>query len=227
MSRGIIGVLGLLALIGSGCGEDPRTQSAPNPYANAYPTSEGIKFLDDVQSNTSLDAGIRDLTLLGVDGKEIRIDTLKGNKNLIVVVTRGNTDPICPYCSTQVAEYIKNYPAIAAHQTEVIVVYPIEKLADQQRRDAFLANARKLLGDQNRPIPFPVLLDVELKAVDRLGIRKNLSKPATYLLDESGRVRFAYVGSSLPDRPSIKAMLEQLAKLKTATPPAKGSGKAN
>ena len=51
---------------------------------------------------------------------------------------------------------------------------------------------------------------VELKAVDHLGIRKDLSKPATYILDKQGQTRFAYVGDSLADRPSVKALLEQL-----------------
>ena len=59
-----------------------------------------------------------------------------------------------------------------------------------------------------------VVLDIELKAVDSLGIRKDLSKPATYILDKAGHVRFAYVGKSLSDRPSIKAILKQLDTLK-------------
>ena len=48
-------------------------------------------------------------------------------------------------------------------------------------------------------------------AVELLGIRKDLSKPATYILDGEGRVRFAYVGNSLADRPSVKALLETAA----------------
>ena len=61
-----------------------------------------------------------------------------------------------------------------------------------------------------KKIPFPIVLDVELKAVNQLGIRKDLSKPATYILDKQGQTRFAYVGDSLADRPSVKALLDQL-----------------
>lgn len=57
---------------------------------------------------------------------------------------------------------------------------------------------------------FPVVLDVELKAVDRLGIRKDLSKPATYIIDRDGRVRFAYVGANIADRPGVDAIVAQL-----------------
>ena len=55
------------------------------------------------------------------------------------------------------------------------------------------------------------MLDVELRAVDQLGIRADLSKPATYIVDKQGQVRFAYVGATIADRPSVQSMLEQLA----------------
>lgn len=56
----------------------------------------------------------------------------------------------------------------------------------------------------------PLVFDPELKVVDKLGIRKDLSKPATYILDPKGQVQYAYVGATLADRPSVKAMLDQL-----------------
>ena len=59
-------------------------------------------------------------------------------------------------------------------------------------------------------MPFPIVLDVELSAVKELGIRDNLSKPATFILDKYGQVRFAYVGTGIADRPSVKAILNQL-----------------
>lgn len=213
MWRLLVCVFGGLCLMFAGCGE-PKPAKSKIQYTYPSYGNDTIRFLDDVQSNTGLDAGLRDLTLLGVDGKETRVSSLQGDKHLILVVTRGNTEPICPYCSTQVADYIRSYDAIAGKNAQVVVVYPIEKLSDQQRREAFLGKARELLKDPNRPVPFPVLLDVELKAVDKLGIRRNLAKPATYLLDRNGRMQFAYVGNeNLADRPSVQAMLQELDKL--------------
>jgi peroxiredoxin len=60
---------------------------------------------------------------------------------------------------------------------------------------------------------FPVVLDRNLAAVDRLGIRGAKAKPSTYILDRQGRVVYAYVGSGQADRPSVKAVLDQLDKL--------------
>jgi peroxiredoxin len=95
------------------------------------------------------------------------------------------------------------------------VIYPLAEDADRPRTQDFLARANAILkqNPQQQP-PFPFLVDVGLKLVDSLGIRKNLSKPATYILDPTGAVRFSYVGETLADRPSIKALLEQLATLK-------------
>jgi peroxiredoxin len=62
----------------------------------------------------------------------------------------------------------------------------------------------------NSPVPFPILLDEDLKIVEQLGIKADLAKPSTFILDKKGQVRFAYVGSTVTDRPSVKAMLRQL-----------------
>jgi peroxiredoxin len=74
--------------------------------------------------------------------------------------------------------------------------------------DDFTRSARNLA--ENAAVPFRLLLDPDFKAVDQLSIRGELAKPSTYILDKQGQVRFAYVGASLSDRPSLKAMLAQL-----------------
>jgi peroxiredoxin len=90
-----------------------------------------------------------------------------------------------------------------------VVVFPIRQVADSGSVSQFHEALRRD-GTTAEP-PFPLVLDVELRAVDQLGIRADLSKPATYILDKQGQVRFAYVGATIADRPSIQSMLEQLA----------------
>ena len=55
----------------------------------------------------------------------------------------------------------------------------------------------------NEEIPYPILLDINLSSVDQLGIRSDLAKPSTYIIDREGRVRFAYVGESIATAPQL------------------------
>jgi len=170
----------------------------------------GFAFHDDLQSNSDPKVALADLAFLDPSGEEFALRNLIGQRKLVVVVTRGNTGAICPYCSTQTSRLISNYDEFRRRDAEVVVVYPIETQEDSGSLDRFLEITRKRLLEPDEPVPFPFVLDVGLAAVDELGIRALLAKPATYILDKKGRVRFAYVGASLADRPSIKAMLAQL-----------------
>lgn len=208
----------------AGCGDTPPA----DPYANSvddsgtdggygdYYGTDEITFLDEASSNASLDAGLTSISFIESTGEERKVGELAPGKTLVVVVTRGNTIPICPYCSTQTARLISNYEAFKELGAEVTVVYPIETGDDSTRLTNFLDDVKTRLDDASNPVPFPVLLDVELKGVDLLGIRKDLSKPATYIVDAEGVVRYAYVGEHLADRPSISALLAEAGKLKPA-----------
>jgi peroxiredoxin len=191
---------GLLA----GCG-----RYAPGDSADLIGPAD-IHFLDDAATNAAPGDAILNLQFVDQAGKTVRPRDLIGAKNLVVVFTRGYNGSICPYCSSYTSSLITNYPKISERATEVLVVYPIAKPDQSQRLDEFLKATFIRSGDGVTKTPFPVVLDIELKAVDTLGIRKDLAKPATYILDKAGHVRFAYVGKSLSDRPSIKVILKQL-----------------
>lgn len=212
----------LLALI-AGCGEAEPVDPYPGMGAGGDPAGYGsyygaeeITFVDEASSNASLDAGLTDLSFVTSDGNERLVRDLAPGKLLVLVVTRGNTVPICPYCSTQTARLISNYESFQEQGAEVAVVYPIETGNDSARLTSFLDDVKTKLDDSSHPVPFPVLLDVELKGVDQLGIRKDLSKPATYIVDRDGNVQYAYVGEHIADRPSIDALLEEVERLQPA-----------
>jgi peroxiredoxin len=169
-----------------------------------------MHFKDDAVTNAAPGDGLLSLQFVDQAGKTVRPRDLVGAKNLVLVFTRGYNGSICPYCSSYTSSLITNYPKISGRTTEVLVVYPIAKPDQSQRLDEFLKATFVRSGDGVTQTPFPVVLDIELKAVDALGIRKDLAKPATYILDKKGHVRFAYVGKSLSDRPSIKAILKEL-----------------
>jgi peroxiredoxin len=48
----------------------------------------------------------------------------------------------------------------------------------------------------------------------QLGLAGDLAIPSTFVLDEEGIVRWAYVGENIEDRPSAKQILEALEALK-------------
>lgn len=200
----------LLFVVLTGCAADPYA----TPYGNA--TGDSIQFADDLTANTAVEDDITGLEFTDKEGKQIALKDYLGKKPLVLVITRGYSGAICPYCATQTSRLIANYEKFREKNAEVIVVYPLEKPADQPNVDLFVAKAVAGLPAAEHKVPFPLLLDVELKAVDKLGIRRSLSKPATYIFDKEGKVQFAYVGNSVSDRPSVKAMLAQLDRLNKA-----------
>lgn len=221
----LTGVMGTMAF-GAGCTppappapvSTPTTTTSYGGYGGyGELTDESlIQFKDAVVSQTAPEADLTSLTFTDKEGKQIAIKDFLGQKHLILVVTRGYGGSICPYCATQTSRLISNYAKLQEQNAEVVVVYPLGKPADTPQVDQFVARAVQNLPAAGKKVPFPLLLDVELKAVDALGIRKDLSKPATYIFDREGQLRFAYVGESLADRPSIQALLDQLGQLNKA-----------
>ncbi len=178
-------------------------------YGSADPSK--INFLDTVTPQAAPAIALSSLELATPKGESVVLSDYLKSRNLVVVITRGYAGAICPYCSSQTSRLIANYNDIKSRGAEVVVIYPLEAEKDRPRTDEFLAvvNGQISKAASDQP-PFPLLIDVGLKAVDLLGIRKDLSKPATYILDQTGAIRFAYVGETLADRPSIKAILQQL-----------------
>ena len=204
----LISVVVLLA----GCGP----QSLPG---DAGPL---IKFKDEIKANAKPKSSeLGQLSFVDAQGQKLDLTSYRGKQNLVLVVTRGfvgseakgedgkSLGNICTYCSTQTSRLIANYGKFKQRNAEVLVVFPVARKEDEAQLGTFAA---KVQGEKKTAAdaPFPLLLDIDLQAVDALGIRADLSKPATYILDKQGEVRFAYVGQSLSDRPSVNALLEQL-----------------
>lgn len=198
---------------GSAVAEGVGDSAYGDGYASYYGAGE-IKFLNDVQSNVDLArSGAAAISFVDLDGNDAPLETFYRDRDVVLVITRGNTNPICPYCSTQTANLISSYQSFLDRSAEVVLVYPIEAMADQPRLDAFLEDARNRLSDSSQPVPFPVLIDPGLAGVERLGIRADLARPAAYIVDRDGNVRFGYVGADVSDRPSVELLLAQLDEL--------------
>ena len=205
-----------MAVLFAGCGMS-GTESAARDKTTAPgvdPASGEIRFNDDAAANSDPADRLAKVSFAAQSGKKIIPGDYVGKKNLVLVFVKGYTGSICPFCSAYTSGLITNYPAISKRDAEVLLVYPVERPEQSTHLSEFLNRIFNNSMPAVSETPFPVVLDIGLKAVDALGIRKDPSKPATYILDTKGRVRYAYVGNSLADRPSIKVILQQLDAIK-------------
>jgi len=167
-------------------------------------------FKDDAQSNIEPPKELKDLIFFRND-KEQRV-TLKnyiGKYNLVLVFTRGYSGgTICPFCTLQTAQLAAKHQDFLDRDSRVIIVYPGsgKHLPDFA---AAVTNVDREKADI-AAVKWPVVLDPDLTAVNLLDIAADLARPSTFIIDKQGNVVFSYVGANRTDRPSVKALLDQL-----------------
>lgn len=191
----------------------PEPQAPADGYGGGYGYYGSIEFKDDAETNATIDPDDLNLTFVDIKGNTVKLADFRGKKNAVLVFTRGipaTTGAVCPFCTTQTSRLAANYDEFARRDTEVLAVFP----GDKSRVDEFRRAVE--IESKGQTTPFPLVLDEQFVAVDQLGIRGDLAKPSTYIVDKQGLVRFAYVGAHAGDRPSIKALLRQLDVLSTA-----------
>jgi peroxiredoxin len=217
-AAGALAALALLVLVG--CGQESVGPPLPAPGtfgSSPYgPVDSSLElFRDDLQTNSTPKPALQELSFVNLKGEPVALRSFLGEKNLVLVVTRGHMtgQSLCAMCSTQTSRLISNYGEISKRNAEVVVVFPVQWGNQQPQYDVFRAAANTSIRTDVDAAPFPMLLDLELAGVKSLEIERDLSKPATYILDRKGQVRFAYVGDTIVDRPSIKVILQQLDEL--------------
>ena len=193
----------LVVLVAAGCGGEPAVPKVS--VASGYTVSE---FKDDAPANATVGDGGFPQAFVDADGKPVDLTTYRGRK-VVLVVLRGMAKSeggnFCPSCLAQTSSLLANRDEFAKRKAEVLVLFP----GPSDRVGEFVETAKRRTPGEPAPA-FRMLLDRECKACDRLGIRADLAKPSTYVLDTKGRVTYAYVGETSTDRPSVKAVLAQL-----------------
>jgi peroxiredoxin len=163
-----------------------------------------------------------DLQLIDDQGQPVSLRERQGQQHLVIVFTRGslatvaaaNKGPqlpqlpnVCPYCSTQVSGIASYQSQFAEQQTAVFVVFPVTQPAESKDAATF---TQSLPQPENRR-QLPVLLDLQLRAVEQLGLRDHLARPASFIIDKAGNLRFAYVANQgSADRPSGSELLRHV-----------------
>ncbi len=173
---------------------------------------DGVHFSDVTQSQPITIEDFSELRFTDKDGQEVKLADVINHDYLVLVITRGWYNGVCFYCASQTSRWARRYDELEQYNAQLLVIFPTETEADAGRL-ADLNERIKSGPISNEEIPFPILLDINLTGVDQLGIRAELAKPSTYIVDRDGRVRFAYVGESIADRPTVDSILKQLAQL--------------
>lgn len=171
-----------------------------------------------------------DLPLVDEQGQPVSLRERLGKQHLVIVFTRGSLASVpagdkgpqwkslpnvCPYCSTQASGIANNMPQFKDQQAEVLIVFPVSQMSEGN--DA--TTLRKFISNPMDPPPFPILLDVKLQAVEKLGIRAHLARPASFIVDKKGNLRFAYVAKQgSADRPSGSELLRHVTKINAEFP---------
>jgi len=137
---------------------------------------------------------------LSAAGDALDIDALCKKGPVLVVILRGFSGQVCLYCAAQTTAISKAIQRFEKSNIQVVVVYP----GPVDAIPSFLQAVRSLAND---PLPMPVALDVSLIAVRALGIEDNLAKPTSLIIDTKGLIRYAYVGKTIADRPSVEELL--------------------
>jgi peroxiredoxin len=116
----------------------------------------------------------------------------------------------CPNCRKRMTELESMKNSIWSAGANLVCI-AAEKRGGMWEPEKFL---------QSNPLSFPFLLDEDRAVIKayglfhRVGIDAwNIAHPATLLIDQTGRVRYIYKGTSQTDRAPMEEMLKALTKM--------------
>lgn len=142
-----------------------------------------------------------DFTLPDEEGRPVRLADLLDRGPILLLFYRGDW---CSYCNAQLAGYALRHRELDALGAQVLAIS-----VDGQPDAAALKTKLRF--------PFPVLSDPSHAVIDRYGgiearLRQGIAigKPATYVLDREGRIRWSYVGEDFADRPLVEEVIDQV-----------------
>jgi peroxiredoxin len=134
-------------------------------------------------------------------GRDVRLADQLGHGPVLLLFYRGDW---CSYCNAQLAGF-----AVRARDLEALGARVLAISVDESPKAGPLKTWLRF--------PFPVLADPCHRVIDQYagleaGQRRGLpvGKPATYVLDRSGGIRWQYIGEDFADRPLVDEVLAQV-----------------
>lgn len=216
-------VAGIVAF-SAACGTDSAIMSTGE---NEPPTSAEkiVTDADAVKQALNVGAAMPSFTLKDVDGKDVSSDDLMTKGNLVVVFYRGSW---CPFCNRYLQSLQANSDAIKAAGGEIVAI-------SVETPEGSTSVAQK------NELKFTVLSDPNLDTARKFGIVYQLPKEtdekyksrgldvaehnnmekaelplgATYIVDKSGKITYAYLDTDYQKRAEPPVLIEELNKIKS------------
>jgi peroxiredoxin len=150
-----------------------------------------------------------DFELPSLAGEKVRLRDFVGKKAVVLVFFYGDT---CPVCHMQLGQLRSRLGDIEALGAQVIAIDPHEAYSAR----FFL----KGIGPEASDLHYPLLLDPAHVVSATYGVafqnrvHTELSnRPATFVIDRSGVIRYARRAATFSDRPTPDEILSELKKL--------------
>ena len=150
-----------------------------------------------------------DFTLPQLDGSPLSLADLRKKGPVVLIVLRGYPGYQCPVCNAQAGEFLAQATKFAAAKAQVVFVYPGNP---DRRRE----HAAEFLAKKTLPAGFSFTIDPGQKFVESYALRweqpGETAYPATFVIDEAGKIRFAQISQTHGGRAKAAAVLAALAK---------------
>ena len=143
-----------------------------------------------------------------VDGTIVDLAQFRGKQDLLVVVLRGFSGEVCPYCIAQTKALAQSKVRLDELKVEVLVIYPGPKENEGAFTKAYAATF------EGEVPPYRIFYDPDLEIVEKLGISGELAFPTTLIVGKDGLVTYAYVGEHVADRPAAIDLLKKIEGMK-------------
>ena len=148
-----------------------------------------------------------DFVARDLDDNQVSLNALVSGRKALLLFYRGGW---CPFCNQQLAAIASDIQQFKDAGATIVAVSGEE-----------VDKGKDLLKKLN--LPFILLSDTKFEGIDRYGVRDpnpherlrsmgitQLSKPAAFVIDETGVVRYRYVGKNASDRPKNEDLLKVL-----------------
>ena len=162
------------------------------------------KSLDDEGDSRWVGQEFPMTSFVNSDGQVLDLEEYRDKKNVLLVILRGFAGGVCLFCSSQTIALSHEKEKFRSKNTEVVVVYP----GAVDAIPGFLESVKDL--EASFELPFAIVLDPDLSLTRQLGIKSELAKPSSFIIDKNGIIQYAYVGKNAGDRPTIPDLLKQL-----------------